>query len=63
MSTGCKCDCTYETLTKWTKTFTFSISLTVIALGIQKFINIFNAADVFGYIINVYLMYLFIVNY
>ena len=57
MSTGCKCECTYESLTKWTKLFTFGISGTVIALGIQKFFNIFNAADIFGYIINIYLMY------
>lgn len=56
-SSNGSCECNYECLTKWTKIITFSLSGAVIALGVQKFFNIFNAADIFGYIINVYLMY------
>ncbi len=55
-STGVTCQCNYECLTKWTRIITFSVSLTVIALGIQKFFNVFSVVYVFGYIINVYLM-------
>jgi len=56
MSTESKCECTYANVKKWTKILTFGIALTVIALGIQKFFNVFQVVDVFGYIINIYLM-------
>lgn len=55
---NCNCECSYECLSKWTKIITFSLAGTIIALGVQKFFIIFNVVDIFGYIINAYLMYL-----